>query len=521
MNRILGAFCWGVAHGWSIATPWNGQAAWWLQLMAFGWLVRALSRSPSVKAAAGVALPFALAWFVSSTGWLYTSMHDYGGLAWPLAALGVVALAGLLASFYIAACLLSVWLQKSVLMQQAPLHSAFLLAALWLLAELLRGTVLSGFPWGAVGYAHMDGPLAALAPYTGVYGISFAAAWVAALFVLTRSCLLKIAIVAIILLRTLHLASVDTPQAAQSLPSQGTQPASLTVRLLQGNIPQNEKFDPNTGVDLALRWYKAELLKAAAEGVDVVVAPETAIPMLPQQLPIDYWPALHDTFVRQSKTMALIGIPLGSVQEGYTNSVISLPTEHTPSYRYDKHHLVPFGEFIPPAFRWFTDLMRIPLGDFARGDLAQPSLLHKGWLLAPQICYEDLFGEELASRFANPATAPSLFVNVSNMGWFAQPNASSMAIDQHLNISRMRTLEFDRPMIRATNTGATVIINRHGVVTHRLPRGLRGVLDGTVDGGAATMTPYAQMASQYGHKPLWLWACGWIVWAFIRRQWRP
>jgi apolipoprotein N-acyltransferase len=221
-------------------------------------------------------------------------------------------------------------------------------------------------------------------------------------------------------------------------------------------------------------------------------------------------------------------MPLSSPNSGntngdtksYTNSVIGMAGQ--PIYRYDKHHLVPFGEYVPWSFRWFIDLMKIPLGDFARGDLAQPSMLHKGWRLAPNICYEDLFGEELATRFANPTSAPSVFVNVSNMGWFALKNQNSVAIDQHLNISRMRTLEFDRPMIRATNTGATVIINRQGVVTHSLARGTRGVLDGQVERGlndvSQTITPYARWASQYGLKPLWLLAFGLIAILFLKRK---
>jgi apolipoprotein N-acyltransferase len=495
MTSIL----WGILHGWSVATPWDGQAVWWLQLVAMTWLVRRIHLAPDVKSSIAGSAPFAIAWFASSMWWLYTSMHDYGGLVAPLAALAVLALGALLASFYVAACAFYTQLKTN-----KPLFDALLFGALWLLAELLRGTVMSGLPWSAVGYAHIDGPFAAIAPYAGVYGISFAAAFIAALFVLTRSCLLKIAIVALLLLRASNFSNADAPQATSALASQGAQPASLSVRLLQGNIPQNEKFDLSTGVDVALRWYKAELLKAVSDGVDLVVAPETAIPLLPQQLPVDYWPALHDAFASPSKTAALIGIPLGSMTDGYTNSVIGLQAASASPYRYDKHHLVPFGEFIPPSFRWFTNLMNIPLGDFARGDLAQPSMLHAGWRLAPNICYEDLFGEELATRFADPAAAPSVFVNISNMGWFAHKNQSSMAIDQHLNISRMRTLEFDRPMIRATNTGATVIINRQGVVTHSLARGTRGVLDARVEGGAATITPYARWASQFWLWPLYL-----------------
>src|SRR5690606_5931953 len=112
------------------------------------------------------------------------------------------------------------------------------------------------------------------------------------------------------------------------------------------------------------------------------------------------------------------------------------------------------------------------------------------------ICYEDLFGEELGARFADPAAAPTIFVNLSNIGWFGD----TVAIDQHLQISRMRTLEFERPMVRATNTGATVIIDRFGQVTHSLPRYTRGVLTGEVEGGSG-LTPYARWVSWLGLLP--------------------
>jgi apolipoprotein N-acyltransferase len=167
-------------------------------------------------------------------------------------------------------------------------------------------------------------------------------------------------------------------------------------------------------------------------------------------------------------------------------------------WRYDKHHLVPFGEFIPAYFKWFTRLMNIPLGDFNRGAIGQASFEWKGQRLAPNICYEDLFGEELAVRFLEPEQSPTIFVNVSNLGWFG----NSTAIDQHLQISRMRALEFERPFVRATNTGATVIMDHGGSVTAALPRMTQGVLVGEVEGRTG-VTPYAWWAARWGLWPIW------------------
>jgi apolipoprotein N-acyltransferase len=285
------------------------------------------------------------------------------------------------------------------------------------------------------------------------------------------------------------------------------------VALLQGNIPQDEKFEPGTGVPLALNWYARELQEARAS---LVVTPETAVPLLPQQLPPNYMEAIAQRFTL-GRQAALIGIPLGSHSTGYSNSVIGLAPGAS-IYRYDKHHLVPFGEFIPPLFKWFVRMMNIPLGDFNRGALPQPPFEWQGERLAPNICYEDLFGEELAANFTDAARAPTIFVNMSNIGWFGD----TVAIDQHLAISRMRAIEFHRPVIRATNTGATAIVDARGHVTHQLARLSRGVLAGEVE-GRTEITPYAAWLARLGLTPLWLAAAAVLVvagWA-QRRKARP
>jgi apolipoprotein N-acyltransferase len=226
--------------------------------------------------------------------------------------------------------------------------------------------------------------------------------------------------------------------------------------------------------------------------------------VLADNLPERFWSELKQHFA-QHQQLALIGMPMrevgSSTQGQLTNSAVALmPNASAANYRYDKHHLVPFGEFVPPMFRWFVDLMRIPLGSFGRGDLGQPLLEFKGERIATNICYEDLFGEELAQNFSDPEHSPTLMINLSNIAWFG----NTVAIDQHLHISRVRTMELGRPMLRATNTGATAIIDAQGVVTHRLASGVQGVLSGEVKGVHSALTPYTQWASKLGLAPLWL-----------------
>jgi apolipoprotein N-acyltransferase len=507
----------GYLHAASMAWPIDavfpgGQPVWWLQLLSIGLLAGQLDAQVGFKSwqrAAWLAGIFATAMLCGTFWWLYISMHTYGGLAAPLAVLAVLLLAAFLGLYYAAA--------GAVFVLLAPFRRwqrAMVFASLWLLAELARVQFFTGFPWGEGGYAHIDGWARPLAAWVGVHGLTFLAALVAGWLVMSvRAYRVRWSTVIGVLLLAVAVSWLPI-QGGWQAGAGATSPGTFKVTLLQGNIAQNEKFEPGTGIATALAWYREQMLAAATP---LVIAPETAIPVLPQQLPDDYWNSLktHFTTGRQA---ALIGLPLGDPETGYSNSVVGLKPvaagAQSEPYRYDKHHLVPFGEFIPFGFRWFTNLMNIPLGDFNRGAVGQPSFEWQGQRLALNICYEDLFGEELGVRFGDPAKAPTAFVNVSNIAWFG----GSVAIDQHLQISRMRALEFSRPMIRATNTGATVVIDHRGEVTHSLARQTRGALVGDV-GGQATITPYAWWVSRYGLWPLWALGLGVaIATAIFRRR---
>ncbi len=485
----------------------------WQSLGAAG-LMWLLSRRRSDPGRAGRTLWWhASTWLVGATGWLYVSLHTYGGLPGWLAVLAIVLLC-LALSGYMG---LAGWTWARWSTGRAG-PDALSFAAVWLLAELARAEIFTGFPWGASGYALIDTPMVALAPWLGVYGLG--AVWVGLLAWLAWAWPSR--------QRGWALGSVALVWVVLGFTGPGrfthAHGSVLSVSLIQGNVPQDEKFTPERQWPV-LAWHAQQIL---AQPGQLIVAPETAFTLLPQQLPEGFWREFEGDFAAQPGRVALVGMPLGDETLGYQNAVVGLVGQVNgqvngqvsgqpgASYRYAKHHLVPFGEFIPWGFRWFVDLMNMPLGDFSRGPLVAPSLNVRGQRVAPTICYEDLYGEEIAARFTQPDQAPTLMVNVSNLAWFGE----HVAMDQHLQIARMRSLEFQIPTLRATNTGATVVINEQGRVTDRLPLNTRGVLQATVQGQAG-VTPFAWWAGRLGLWPLWglgLGLTSLAAWAARRRS---
>ncbi len=489
------------------------HTSWWaLPLLALVGLIALLDAS-SPRRAAVLGWCYGTAWLAAGTWWLFISMHRYGGLPAPLAGAAVFALSAALSLYLALACAAYARWRRGTGWDVA------LFTAVWLLAELARGVLFTGFPWVAAGYALVDAPLAALAPWLGVYGMgAVMAALAAGLVVVVRAArgLAPVRSAALALALPLGLLL-----AAAVAPADFTRPTGgLQVALLQTNVAQDEKFSAER-LPESLAWVARALTEAEAE---LVVAPETAVPLLPGQLDEfapGYWQMLQQHFASPGPTgprAALVGVPLGDFDRGYTNGVAGLTARAAgvAEYRYDKHHLVPFGEFIPTGFRWFTQMMNIPLGDFSRGGLQQASFEVRGQRVAPNICYEDLFGEELAQRFIEPATAPTVMANLSNIGWFG----NSIAIPQHLNISRLRTLELQRPMLRSTNTGATAVVDHRGVVTAQLAPHTRGVLNAVVQGREG-LTPLAWWAARFGLAPLLGLALGLGVAALLAGRRRP
>lgn len=451
--------------------------AWWLQALCLA-VLALLAWDATPRRAAALGFCFGVGWLGTGLWWLYISVHDHGHLPAPLAVGAVGLLAAFLSLYYAAALgLFARWRRASAASRVG------LFAALWLLAELARAQWLTGFPWIASGYAHAVGPLSAWAPWIGVYGIIALAAALSA------------ALVAAALSRTLWplalvLVLVSVPRA---LPSEFTRrTGDLHISLLQPNVSQAQKFDR----ELWDEHLDALLKQAESAHGQLVLTPESVVP-----LPLAYLdPAVEQRIAAIGKKRPLLlGSFLGDADNGFVNSLVAFGAPAQPeggTYSYGKRHLLPFGEFVPPGFHWFVKALRIPMDDQATGQ-HQRSLHLNGQRVRPLICYEDLFGEDFVESVSTPGGA-TILANASNLAWFGP----RMVQDQHLQFSRMRTLEFQRPLVRATNTGATAALDHRGRLIARLPADARAVLEVSVEGRTGA-TPYARWLAAAGLWPLW------------------
>lgn len=436
-----------------------------LAILAVAGLFLLLQRWPAAAFRTGWL--FGLGWFGAGVSWVYVSLHDFGMMPAPLAALATVLFAAYLALFPG----LAAWL---ALRLGGGETSRWLLAApaAWALAEWLRGTLFTGFPWQALGYAQAPAsPLAGYAPVLGVYGVSWLAAASAGALVLLalrrrRAWPVAVGLVA------LWLAGAGIARVDWTEPDG----APVTVSLLQGNVAQDMKFEP-ASLLATLARYREMMLASRAE---LVITPETALPVFVEHLPAGFLDQLA-VQARERAAGLLVGVPERAADGRYYNSMLALDGIGQQTYR--KSHLVPFGEFIPPGFAWIVEVLHIPLSGFSRGAPGQGPLALAGQRLAVNICYEDVFGEELIDALP----AASLMVNVSNDAWFGD----SLAPWQHLQISQMRALESGRWWLRANNTGITAILDEQGRVRAQLAPFEVGVLNGTAQGRHG-LTPYAR-----------------------------
>jgi len=444
---------------------------YWLSWMAIAPLLVAIlrARRPDTLQLEGAAklLPahpgqaFLLGWFAGilwycgNCYWIYSTMKQYGGIH-AFGAAGLLLLFALYLGLYHGVFALIVsWLARG----ESGLRNALVLSPfVWVAVELAR-TRITGFPWDLLGVTQVDNiPLARIATFTGVYGVSLEimivnAAFAAAFLVRrSRRPLLLAALAAAFVL-----------QGARWIPAPAV-PADHTALLVQENIPVLDNAD----------WNRLSLTPVGEQHPALIVWPESPAPFYSGD-------PLFRTAVSQIAQSAQSWMIVGNI--GVENAMMSpqhatqifnsaalvSPTGEWPG-RYDKIHLVPFGEYVPfKSLFSFAGGLTKEVGDFSRG-VSRAPLEAGDQKLGIFICYESIFPDDVRQFAANGA---QVFVNISNDGWYGDSGAYA----QHLKQARMRTVENARWLLRDTNTGVTAAIDPYGRVVASVPRKLRNVLE--------------------------------------------
>jgi apolipoprotein N-acyltransferase len=462
----------------------------WPCLLGFAGLLHLLHRTEGPLGAVVLGWWFGFGHFLLGLYWIaiafFTDAERFGLLAVPAVLLLCAGLA-----LYPALATLPAALRR----WRSPSAGALALAIGWTLAELLRGSLFGGFPWNLIGYAFAgsDG-ISQLAAATGIWGLSFLAVLVgalpAALLEPDARARWRPAAAAGLILALLWLGGTLRLAAATAPPATGA-----TLRLVQGNIAQHHKWQP----DLRARWFERHLDlstqpppglasgRPAPDGAIYVIWPESATP----------YPLEQDAEARRLIGLAvppdgllLTGgerFDLASEPPRAWNSLFVLDRSGTIVARYDKRDLVPFGEFLP-----FRDvlgslgLQNLTRGNFdfepgpGRQTIALPGLPP----FSPLICYEAIFPGGVVDRGARPAW----LLNVTNDAWFGHSSGPY----QHLAMARFRAIEEGLPLVRSANTGISAVVDPWGRVAASLDLGATGALDVALPSPLPEPPPFAR-----------------------------
>ena len=442
-------------------------------------------------------LIFGAGYFVIGLWWLYISLHDVGGMNAPLACMGVFLLSIYVALYFSLATLAIPLFKKNRLF-------GLFLASSWVLAEFLRGYIFTGFPWMGFADTQFNGPFAPIAPFFGGLACTFLAVWASwEIYQLRKHIVSSVVLI---------VSVIGISQSAGLFSFTKPVGEPISVRLIQGNFEQSLIFKPE-GVIQQIAFYYDAITQSKAE---LIIAPETAFPWPENQLPLNLLTNLQ-SFSNNNSANLLFGVigreSISQNNREFSNRALGL-SPSSPTYIYDKSHLVPFGEFIPPGFRWFVNAFSVPLSDFARGRMDQPNFTisranQDPIYAAITICYEDVFGGELASRLRNNSQPTNLLINLTNLAWFGD----SQAPTQQLRLSQLRSLETGLPALRATNTGITAVLGPDGKVLKALPEFSQATLSTQVQAYQGK-TPYVI----WGNLPILGISCLLLLWGLIRHR---
>ena len=440
----------------------------------------------SVRVATKQGFLFGLGWFCSGISWVHVSIDQFGGLPLAISLLLMLLLCLYLALFPALACYLSARLSHN---KQLNL---WILPALWLISEYCRSVFLTGFPWLSLGYSQIDGPLAVYAPIIGEIGIT------------CLILIINILLFNILFKEKFHLSFLSSRYAV-SLASimvltfglqniTWVEPTGKTVKtaLVQANIAQDIKWAPEQEWPTMLKFLDLTRVNYDAE---LIIWPESAVP--------SWEPAVQDYLhtVNSSANLNNSAIITGILNydnqtNDYFNALIVLGNKHNKdgegdySYnhknRYYKNHLLPIGEFVPfgDILRPLAPFFNLPMSSFSRGSYVQPNLIANDLHILPLICFEIAFPRQLAANFTDET---NLLLTVSNDAWFGDSHGPH----QHLEIARMRALEFGRPLLRSTNNGVTAVVDHQGKIIKTIPQFEEAVLKAEIN-LVSGITPYSQ-----------------------------
>lgn len=422
---------------------------------------------------------FGLGKYGLGVSWVYVSIHVYGNAPVLLAgALTALFIAVLAAAFCAPVGWLYGWLRPHTTWNVTDVA---LFAAAWVLMDWVSTWLFTGFPWLLPGYAFMNTPLLAMAPVVGVLGAGLVVVFITGgLTVMLASRRVQIRMVLVTVLPLLLAFGLAQVQWVKPV-------GSYTVALVQGNIDQNLKW---TAADALPNVRKHLDLSADHWDADLLLWPEAAVTLYPQQAQ-GLLDDLHEKG-RLSQTNIVLGIPgIEKIPNGgyrFQNLAIGLGAA---SGRFAKHHLVPFGEFVPfeDLLRGLIEFFNLPMSSFTPGLRLQPNLKLSFGEAAMAICYEIAYPESMRQS----AKTAALLMTISNDTWFG----ASIGPLQHMQIARMRAVENGRWLLRATNNGVTAIVDPRGHVTAALAQFEAGVLRGQIS-VVEGRTPY----SYGGHWPV-------------------
>lgn len=478
ISGVLGVFAFSPFDYWGLA---------YVSLLGLIYV----AKTPKKSTALFATFLWSMGFFCFGVSWLNVSIHQFGG-----ASLGVsYFLVGLLSAYLALYPMLFTYL-----VQRFQVKSAVIFAVIWTFTEFLRGWVFTGFPWLQFGYTQIDSPFSGIAPIFGVTGLTFFTVWASAVifngvFALKEK-KIKLLVASVF---TLLVVGVLAIYSSSQNYVQEVQGKKTSVTLVQGNIEQNLKWDPAYFYS-TLEIYQKHIAENLGK-TDIIILPESALPTLENAI-VPFFESL-DKAARESKTEVMIGTVYQDEKSGKLfNSIIVLgdpdkPYQPETASRYNKHHLVPFGEYVPleELLRPLNSVFNLPMSAFQSGEAIQKPLVAAKQTFSPAICYEIIFGEQVRQNAYQATRQGGYLLTISNDAWFGD----SIGPWQHLQMARMRALELGQPLIRATNTGISVFINAQGKIEAQSPQFVETTLTHNVS-MTTSHTPYARL----GNMPLYV-----------------